>query len=71
MILPRGARTGGRGGRTILGEAADAQLIAMPTRGRHGLLDALRGSTTERVLAGSAFAGAGVAGQGLRPLRVP
>ncbi len=36
---------------TILGEAADAQLIAMPTRGRHGLLDALRGSTTERVLA--------------------
>ena len=26
---------------------------AMPTRGRHGLLDALRGSTTERVLAGA------------------
>ena len=36
---------------TILAEAAGAQLIAMPTRGRHGLLDALRGSTTERVLA--------------------
>jgi nucleotide-binding universal stress UspA family protein len=36
---------------TILGAAAGAQLIAMPMRGRHGLLDALRGSTTERVLA--------------------
>ncbi len=36
---------------TILAEAEGAQLIAMPTRGRHGLLDALRGSTTERVLA--------------------
>jgi len=36
---------------TILAEAAGAQLIAMPTRGRHGLLDALRSSTTERVLA--------------------
>ena len=34
---------------TILAEAEGAQLIAMPTRGRHGLLDALRGSTTERV----------------------
>lgn len=36
---------------TILAEAAAAQLIAMPTHGRHGLADALRGSTTERVLA--------------------
>jgi len=27
-----------------------ADLIAMPTEGRHGLFDALRGSTTERVL---------------------
>lgn len=38
---------------TILAEAVSAGLIAMPTRGRHGLLDALRGSTTERVLAGA------------------
>ena len=29
----------------------DADLIVMTTRGRHGFLDALRGSTTERVLA--------------------
>ncbi len=28
----------------------DADLIAMPTAGHHGVLDALRGSTTERVL---------------------
>jgi nucleotide-binding universal stress UspA family protein len=37
---------------TILQTAAeiDADLIAMPTAGRHGILDALRGSTTERVL---------------------
>lgn len=28
----------------------DAQLVVMPTRGRDGLLDALRGSTTEQVL---------------------
>src|SRR5262249_5226426 len=28
----------------------DAELIVMPTLGRHGFLDALRGSTTERVL---------------------
>jgi nucleotide-binding universal stress UspA family protein len=27
-----------------------ADLIAMPTAGRHGLLDAMRGSTTARVL---------------------
>ena len=35
----------------ILAEAAGAaQLIAMPTAGRHGILDAIRGSTIERVL---------------------
>jgi nucleotide-binding universal stress UspA family protein len=28
----------------------DADLIAMPTAGRHGVLDALQGSTTERVI---------------------
>lgn len=36
---------------TILAEAAGAGLIAMPTEGRHGLRDALLGSTAERVLA--------------------
>lgn len=35
---------------TILEAADTADLIAMPTGGRHGFLDALRGSTTERVL---------------------
>ena len=37
---------------TILAVAAEygAKMIAMPTQGRHGLFDALRGSTTERVL---------------------
>lgn len=37
---------------TILDYAKEikADLIAMPTRGRQGLLEALRGSTTERVL---------------------
>ncbi len=37
---------------TILQTAAeiDADLIAMPTAGHRGILDALRGSTTERVL---------------------
>jgi hypothetical protein len=37
---------------TILKAAADlnADMIAMPTTGRHGLLDAVRGSTTARVL---------------------
>ena len=37
---------------TILSVAKEigADLIAMPTAGRHGLLDALQGSTTERVL---------------------
>jgi nucleotide-binding universal stress UspA family protein len=40
---------------TILSYASEigADLIAMPTQGRRGLLDALRGSTTERVLHGS------------------
>jgi nucleotide-binding universal stress UspA family protein len=28
----------------------DVDLIVMPTAGHHGILDALRGSTTERVL---------------------
>jgi nucleotide-binding universal stress UspA family protein len=37
---------------TLLRIARDqhADLIAMPTAGRHGFLDALRGSTTEQVL---------------------
>lgn len=35
----------------ILAEAASADLIAMPTEGRHGLRDFLRGSTTEQVVA--------------------
>lgn len=35
----------------ILAEAQDADLIAMPTAGRQGFMDALRGSTTERVIA--------------------
>ena len=37
---------------TILDAAAeyDADLICMPTDGRNGILDALRGSTTERVI---------------------
>lgn len=37
---------------TIVAAAADvrADLVAMTTEGRHGFLDALRGSTTERVL---------------------
>jgi nucleotide-binding universal stress UspA family protein len=40
---------------TILSYAGEigADLIAMPTQGRRGLLDALRGSTTERVLHGA------------------
>jgi nucleotide-binding universal stress UspA family protein len=32
----------------------DADLVVMPTAGRHGFVDALRGSTTERVLRGLA-----------------
>jgi nucleotide-binding universal stress UspA family protein len=38
---------------TILAEAHGAQAIAMASEGRHGLGDALLGSTTERVLAGA------------------
>lgn len=34
----------------IIAAAKDAQLIAMPTAGRQGFLDALRGSTTEQVV---------------------
>lgn len=34
-------------------EANDADLIVMSTRGHHGFVDALRGTTTERVLRGS------------------
>jgi nucleotide-binding universal stress UspA family protein len=36
----------------ILREAADwhADLIVMPTAGHHGLMDALAGSTSERVV---------------------
>ena len=34
---------------SVAGEI-DANIIVMPTAGHHGLLDALRGSTTERVL---------------------
>jgi nucleotide-binding universal stress UspA family protein len=36
---------------SILAAAQEADLIVMPTAGRHGMLDALRGSTTERVIA--------------------
>lgn len=50
---------------TIVSAAAEcgAQLIAMPTAGRQGLFDALRGTTTERVLreAGVALLAAHVA----------
>lgn len=35
---------------TILREARNADLLAMPTAGHQGFLDVLRGSTTERVL---------------------
>ena len=35
---------------TILNEARSVSLLAMPMAGRRGLLDALRGSTTERVV---------------------
>ena len=31
-------------------EEQQADLIAMPTAGHHGFLDAMRGSTTERVV---------------------
>jgi nucleotide-binding universal stress UspA family protein len=48
-------RTDGQVIEAILAEAerTRASLIAMPTAGHQGFLDALRGSTTERVVAGS------------------
>lgn len=38
---------------TILAEAENADLVAMPTAGPHGILEALRGSTTEQVVRSS------------------
>ena len=38
---------------TILDAARDADLIVMATEGRHGVVDALRGSVTERVVRGA------------------
>lgn len=35
---------------TLLDQARQASLVAMPMVGRHGLLDAIRGSTTERIV---------------------
>jgi len=35
---------------TILEEAATADLVVMATEGEHGIIDALRGSVTERVV---------------------
>jgi nucleotide-binding universal stress UspA family protein len=35
---------------TLLDQARQASMIAMPMAGRHGLLDTIRGSTTERVV---------------------
>jgi nucleotide-binding universal stress UspA family protein len=35
---------------TILELAQHADMIAMPTAGHHGILDAMRGSTTERII---------------------
>jgi nucleotide-binding universal stress UspA family protein len=37
----------------ILDAAADADLIVMATEGRHGVVDAMRGSVTERVIRGA------------------
>ncbi|MFV0643626.1 MAG: universal stress protein [Sphingomonadaceae bacterium] len=34
----------------IIGQGVAADMLAMPTAGRHGFLDAIRGSTTERVV---------------------
>ena len=51
-MYARVARWEGSDG-TLLRRAADeikADLIVMPTAGRAGVFDALRGSTTERVL---------------------
>ncbi len=51
-LLPHIERRQGPVIETILSYATEigADMIAMPTQGRRGLLDALRGSTTERVL---------------------
>lgn len=38
---------------TILDASREADLIIMPTEGRHGVFDALRGSVTERVVRGA------------------
>jgi nucleotide-binding universal stress UspA family protein len=38
---------------TILDSAKDADLIIMATEGRHGIVDAMRGSVTERVVRGA------------------
>jgi nucleotide-binding universal stress UspA family protein len=38
---------------TILDLAKDADLIVMATEGRHGIVDAMRGSVTERVVRGA------------------
>ena len=37
----------------ILDAATDADLIVMATEGRHGVIDAMRGSVTERVVRGA------------------
>ena len=49
---------------TIISVAKEigADIIAMPTAGRHGLFDALRGSVTERVLQRSTLSGVGDSG---------
>ncbi|MDH7974782.1 universal stress protein [Sphingomonas sp. AR_OL41] len=41
---------GGPLAETLLEQARHADLVAMPMAGRHGLLDAIRGSTTERIV---------------------
>jgi len=38
---------------TILAAARDTDLIAMATEGRHGFIDAMRGSTTEQIVRGA------------------
>ena len=38
---------------TILEAANDADMIVMATEGRHGIVDAMRGSVTERVVRGA------------------
>ena len=46
-------RRGGDVVETILDSAKEADLIIMATEGRHGFLDAVRGSVTERVVRGA------------------